>query len=176
MSVSEVGTIGELVDFVSRQNLIDPEVRGQILNRLMAIPRFPLPHDSKTEAGELVARLRGRALFLRNRGGIKSPELMEQAAAALARSPAHSAEVGEWQPIETAPKDIPVIVWDDPIMGEAYYDGEDDTWWWCNTGRGDYTAVSVYPTLWHPMPTSPERLDRAASQNPDGQTSAETGC
>jgi hypothetical protein len=36
------------------------------------------------ERREAIARLRGRALFLRNRGEIKSPDLMEQAAALLA--------------------------------------------------------------------------------------------
>jgi hypothetical protein len=42
---------------------------------------------------ELIARLHGRAAFLRDRGEIKSPELMEQAAAALEAS--HHAELVE---------------------------------------------------------------------------------
>jgi hypothetical protein len=60
-----------------------------------------------------------------------------------------------WQPIETAPKDVPIIVLDDPMMGEAYYHADEGTWWWCNTGPGEYTGRPIFPTLWHPMPDKP---------------------
>jgi Lar family restriction alleviation protein len=71
------------------------------------------------------------------------------ARAGLAQAPA-------WQPIETVPKDgNPIIVWDDPVMGEAYYDIGEKSLWWANTGPGDYTADAIYPTLWRPMPPPP---------------------
>jgi hypothetical protein len=63
-----------------------------------------------------------------------------------------------WQDIATAPKDRNVIVWenDGEVMGEAYYDGEDDSWWWANTSPHDFDACrQVYPNLWHPMPAPP---------------------
>lgn len=44
--------------------------------------------QSHDDTAELVARLYGRALFLRKRGGVKSPDLMERAAAALSVSSA----------------------------------------------------------------------------------------
>lgn len=63
---------------------------------------------------------------------------------------------GEWRDIETAPQDgNPVIVWDDPVLGEAYFDTGEKSWWWANTGPGDYTAEAIYPTLWRPMPAAP---------------------
>lgn len=61
-----------------------------------------------------------------------------------------------WQPIETAPKDKSIIVWDDGIIGEGYYDGEDGSWWWANISRHDYTGSPIYPTLWQPLPAPPE--------------------
>jgi len=63
--------------------------------------------------------------------------------------------VSDWQPIETAAKERSVIVWEDGVMGEAYFDSEDETWWWENTSRHDYHARAVYPSLWHPMPSPP---------------------
>lgn len=63
---------------------------------------------------------------------------------------------GKWSDIETAPQDgNPVIVWDDPVLGEAYFDIGEKSWWWANTGPGDYTAEAIYPTLWRPMPAVP---------------------
>ena len=61
-----------------------------------------------------------------------------------------------WQPIETAPKTHSIIVWEEGVMGEAYYDHEEKSWWWANTGPHDFDACkAIYPTLWHPMPIPP---------------------
>jgi hypothetical protein len=68
--------------------------------------------------------------------------------------------MSEWKPIETAPKDQSIIAWDPECeaMGEAYYDGEDDSWWWANTAPHDFDpSRPFYPSLWHPMPTPPPR-------------------
>ena len=46
----------------------------------------PVEAARAQDNAELIARLRGRALFLRNRGGQKSPDLMERAASALSVS------------------------------------------------------------------------------------------
>lgn len=72
-----------------------------------------------------------------------------------AAQPSPAADSG-WQPIEAAPQDgNPVIVWDDPVKGEAYYDISEKSWWWANTGPGDYTVDAIYPTLWHSLPGGP---------------------
>ena len=47
-------------------------------------PIHNAPSESLTENDSLVRRLQGRARFLRTRGEIKSPDLMEQAARELA--------------------------------------------------------------------------------------------
>jgi hypothetical protein len=64
-----------------------------------------------------------------------------------------------WQPIETAPKDVPLIVWAE-FHGEesafvAKYESEYE--WWEVQGVGGYeweTEIS-YPTHWQPLPPAP---------------------
>ena len=64
--------------------------------------------------------------------------------------------MAKWKPIETAPKDQSIIAWEDGVMGEAYYDHEDHSWWWANTAPHDFDpSNAIYPTLWHPMPGPP---------------------
>jgi hypothetical protein len=52
----------------------------------MTIPPPSKPTRAAIEGQELASRLRGRARFLRDRSEIKSPELMEQAAAIIDRA------------------------------------------------------------------------------------------
>lgn len=69
------------------------------------------------------------------------------------------------QPIETAPKDRPVIIQitdatREPIVGEAQWreDGEGGDWWWAGTKPGDYYTGPISdinfgePTHWWPLP------------------------
>ena len=59
----------------------------------------------------------------------------------------------QWQPIETAPKDANVLVFDSDrnVVGEAFFDhAESDCWVWA-----DEMLVSD-PTLWMPLPQPPE--------------------
>lgn len=73
--------------------------------------------------------------------------------------------MSEWQPIETALKDRPVIIQvtdetRDPIVGEAQWhdDGDGGDWWWANTSPGDYYSGPISemnfgkPTHWMPLP------------------------
>lgn len=67
------------------------------------------------------------------------------------------AEVQRWRPIETAPRDgTPIIAWDAPICGEAYFETGDKQWWWTNTGPGEYTGRCIFPTQWQPLPAPPQ--------------------
>lgn len=70
-----------------------------------------------------------------------------------------------WQPIDTAPKEQPVIVWCDGAIGEAYYDDDHGDWWWANTSRDDYLSSKISPTLWRPVP-APPRFDGRTEADP----------
>lgn len=73
-----------------------------------------------------------------------------------------------WQDIASAPKDgtpvliaVPTKERDDHIVGEAYFDAENDGWWWAGTAWGDYYGSPIIevnhhlPTHWMPLPPSP---------------------
>jgi hypothetical protein len=69
----------------------------------------------------------------------------------------------DWKPIsewESAPDDIKsanVLVAEDGIVSEAYYNGEDDSWWLANTAEHDFDpAHPIYPQAWARMPAPPE--------------------
>lgn len=64
-----------------------------------------------------------------------------------------------WQPIETAPFDTPVLVWDPEDSKTSYPDvyiafkyGTDPTWWRMN-GEDGYECD---PTHWLPLPEPPK--------------------
>lgn len=63
-----------------------------------------------------------------------------------------------WQPIETAPEDgTSVLVVDQGVVSEAYYDGEDKAWWLANTAPHDFDpSRAIYPTRWRPLPAADE--------------------
>jgi hypothetical protein len=84
-------------------------------------------------------------------------QMIKDAAAEIRRLRGLAQTGQQWQPIETAPQDgTPVIVWDDPVRGEAYFETGDKAWWWTNTGPGDYVGDAIYPTLWQPLPALPD--------------------
>lgn len=63
--------------------------------------------------------------------------------------------MGEWQPIETAPKDGTDIVvgcgpWHDPLYGIACWDGALEGWQIWFTDK-----VVDWPSHWMPLPPSP---------------------
>lgn len=59
-----------------------------------------------------------------------------------------------WQPIETAPLDTPVIVFDAPAVGEARHI-EDHGWYWAGNDPTDVWGGQIYPTHWMPLPEPP---------------------
>jgi hypothetical protein len=60
-------------------------------------------------------------------------------------------QAGEgWQPIETAPKDVWVLVWTPPRTTVAYRQRHQDRWL-VNGGGGLFVA----PTHWMPLPSPP---------------------
>jgi hypothetical protein len=88
---------------------------------------------------------------------------LKAAATALQAQPA----VPAWQPIETAPKDANVLVFDadGPHIGEAFFDhAESECWVWANG------LLVVEPTHWMPLPAAPGAATPtapAASPAPD---------
>jgi len=65
-------------------------------------------------------------------------------------------KMSEWQPIETAPKDVSVIVYADGVVGEASCPDATDRWWWAQTDEHDSWARPIYPTHWRPLPEPPK--------------------
>ena len=76
--------------------------------------------------------------------------------------------MGEWQPIETAPRDVDILVW-----SERYYDRPvtaqwDDRYGWSPSWDDslvieymsdfgtEYKALPVRPTHWMPLPEPPK--------------------
>lgn len=68
-------------DQVSQDGLADSDYQVGAIDAAIAALRQPVP-DAVRE-GVLIRQLRGRAAFLRNRGRVKSPALMEEAASRL---------------------------------------------------------------------------------------------
>jgi len=79
----------------------------------------------------------------------------------------------EWQPIETAPRDRPILGFGQKWQGEIYgvFDGptfdiieggpradtdweKNGEWWLCTTG--DAYACWLLPTHWQPLPDPPK--------------------
>jgi hypothetical protein len=62
----------------------------------------------------------------------------------------------EWQPIETAPKDKPVLIWVDGTTCIGINTEDDEGPYW-NEVRLDDGAWGgeIYPTHWMPLPTPP---------------------
>lgn len=69
--------------------------------------------------------------------------------------------MNEWQPIETAPKDVEILLWggksqsETAIQGKWIYEGERRAgWYWAS-----YSGAPVGPipaTHWMPMPDPPK--------------------
>lgn len=68
----------------------------------------------------------------------------------------------EWQPIETfdpGPNNPNVLVVDQGVVSEAYYNGESDQWFKAGKSEHDFDFVNsdrLYPTHWMPLPAPPE--------------------
>jgi hypothetical protein len=76
---------------------------------------------------------------------------------------------GAWQPIETCdPKhELNVLVVDDGVVSEAYYDGESDAWFKEGKSEHDFNFVDsdrLFPTHWMPMPAPPSPVPSTASR------------
>jgi hypothetical protein len=63
--------------------------------------------------------------------------------------------MSDWQPIETAPRDVSVIVYADDCVGEASRPDATGRWWWTNTDEHDIGVREIFPTHWMPMPPPP---------------------
>jgi hypothetical protein len=75
--------------------------------------------------------------------------------------------MSEWQPIETVPKDVHVLLygeqigksdrdlvgWDGAIVASGYWDGIDGSW--CVTGS-TWRGPFMNPTHWQPLPDAPK--------------------
>ena len=87
----------------------------------------------------------------------------------------HSAEIAGalrdadgWQPIESAPRDRPVIVTNGEAVGEARYLESDGGWWWAGYHPTDAADGYVWqPTHWRPLPAPPTQ-DSAMQQGGGG--------
>lgn len=87
----------------------------------------------------------------------------------------HSAEIAGalrdaegWRPIESAPRDQPVIVTNGESVGEASYHESDNGWWWAGYHPTDASDGYVWqPTHWRPLP-APPTLDSAMQQGGGG--------
>lgn len=58
---------------------------------------------------------------------------------------------GGWQPIETAPKDLVLVMTDAGTFHTAYWDNSSGGTWWIAG-----TTLSIAPTHWHPLPEPPK--------------------
>jgi hypothetical protein len=62
-----------------------------------------------------------------------------------------------WQPIETAPRDVRVLVWSGQEVYTAHWAKnvftDDEAWIVAEWGDGEQALVK--PTHWHPMPKLP---------------------
>lgn len=68
----------------------------------------------------------------------------------------------EWQPIETAPKDRPIIVSNGEAVGEAQYHESAEGWWWAGYHPTDASDGCVWqPAHWMPLPAPPKENDHA---------------
>lgn len=71
------------------------------------------------------------------------------------------ADCGAWQPIEDyvpGNDNLNVLVVDQGVVSEAYYNGESDAWFKAGKSEHDFDFVSgdrLFPTLWQPMPKPP---------------------
>lgn len=77
--------------------------------------------------------------------------------AALRGHASDSGTVG-WQPIATAPRDGPVLVWDYHGMVAAIYNPLDGKWWLDLPYRFEagIPKLELEPTHWMPLPAPPE--------------------
>lgn len=73
---------------------------------------------------------------------------------------AHLLSGPAWLPIETydPAHELNVLVVDQGVVSEAYYDGESDTWFKEGKSEHDFDFVDsdrLFPTHWMPMPEAP---------------------
>lgn len=64
----------------------------------------------------------------------------------------------DWQPIETVPLRIPVLIWDGEIMCVAEgLGGPRASIYWCCIGADGYECKNTFnsPTHWMPLPEPP---------------------
>lgn len=72
-----------------------------------------------------------------------------------------AADCGAWYPIESYNPawTLNVLVSDNGVVSEAYYDGESDAWFKEGKSEHDFDFVDsdrLFPTHWMPMPKGPE--------------------
>ena len=78
------------------------------------------------------------------------------------------AAAGEWQPIETAPKDGTLIIAYRPKGNKYIRNVSQDYWMITETGRGVWAKSNSYrePTHWHPLPAPPKNGVLRGSNEP----------
>ncbi len=67
-----------------------------------------------------------------------------------------------WQPIETAPMDTPVLIWDGQMMATAYcwaFESSPERKHWSIHGASGYEFEEEFdaPTHWMPLPEPPHK-------------------
>lgn len=122
----------------------------------VAAPAQPVIPDN--DADDLIQRLSGRAQFLRDRGEVKTPELIEAAISALSAQPVSNPyKLNSWISVD---KELPeegarVLVFSDgafvllaEFTGGEFYDVVRD-------GEEFFETVTRCATHWMPLPTAP---------------------
>lgn len=92
---------------------------------------------------------------------VATDEDKARAALAIARKAIEAEMRGEWQPIETAPKDCDVLLGSGrteaggPWVTVGRWDEDSAAFWEKNNHPTDYWGSEIYPTKWQPLPKEP---------------------
>jgi len=117
----------------------------------------PSEREQQIEQADIITRVANGSLLLK----LNDPEGTRSALLAGASALRSSAGLA-WQPIETAPKDVEVLVFDEGVITISLWideDGEGDDgrlkgWW----EQSSNSLIDPPPTHWMPLPDPPVAL------------------
>lgn len=134
------------------------DIKHGLCAALMNIPRPAQPVIPDNDGGDLIQRLCGRAQFLRDRGEVKTPELIEAAISALSAQPVSEPyKLNGWISVdnELPEEGVRVLVFSDgafvllaEFTGGEFYDVVRD-------GEEFFETVTRCVTHWMPLPAAP---------------------